>query len=67
VVSADLACDPIPGMHDVAILRSVLQTLSAEEARKVLRMSIRRSIPESGCTSLEEACSTTRDSSLNLL
>ena len=36
VVSADLTCDPIPGMHDVAILSSVIQTLSAEEARQVI-------------------------------
>jgi hypothetical protein len=36
VVSADLTCDPIPGMHDVAILSSVIQTLSAEKARQVI-------------------------------
>ena len=36
VVSADLTSDPIPGMHDVAILSSVIQTLSAEEARQVI-------------------------------
>ena len=36
VVSADLTCDPIPGMYDVAILSSVIQTLSAEEARQVI-------------------------------
>jgi 2-polyprenyl-3-methyl-5-hydroxy-6-metoxy-1,4-benzoquinol methylase len=36
VVSADLACDPIPGMYDVVILSSVIQTLSAEEARQVI-------------------------------
>jgi SAM-dependent methyltransferase len=36
VVSADLTCDLIPGMHDVAILSSVIQTLSAEEARQVI-------------------------------
>jgi hypothetical protein len=36
VVSADLTCDPLPGMHDVAILSSVIQTLSAEEARQVI-------------------------------
>ena len=35
VVSADLTCDPIPGMYDVAILSSVIQTLSTEEARQV--------------------------------
>lgn len=36
VVSADLTHDPIPGMYDVAILSSVIQTLSAEEARQVI-------------------------------
>lgn len=36
VVSADLTCDAIPGMYDVAILSSVIQTLSAEEARQVI-------------------------------
>ena len=36
VVSADLTCDPIPGTYDVAILSSVIQTLSAEEARQVI-------------------------------
>ena len=36
VVSADLTCDPIPGTYDVAILSSVIQTLSAEEARQVV-------------------------------
>jgi ubiquinone/menaquinone biosynthesis C-methylase UbiE len=36
VVSADLTCDPIPGMYDAAIISSVLQTLSAEEARQVI-------------------------------
>ncbi len=37
VVSADLTCDPIPGMYDTAFLGSVIQTLSSEDARKVLR------------------------------
>ena len=37
VVSADLRYDPIPGMYDVAILSSVIQTLSADKARKVIK------------------------------
>jgi SAM-dependent methyltransferase len=37
VVSADLTCDPIPGMHDAGMLSSVIQTLSAEDSRKVIR------------------------------
>ena len=36
VVSADLTCDPIPGMYDVVVLSSVIQTLSAEEAQQVI-------------------------------
>jgi 2-polyprenyl-3-methyl-5-hydroxy-6-metoxy-1,4-benzoquinol methylase len=36
VVSADLTRDPIPGMYDVAIISSVIQTLSADEARYVI-------------------------------
>jgi len=36
VVSGDLTCDPIPGKYDVAFLSSVIQTLSAEEARLVI-------------------------------
>ena len=36
VVSADLTRDPISGMYDVAILSSVIQTLSTEEARQVI-------------------------------
>jgi len=36
VVSGDLTCDPIPGMYDVAILSSVIQTVSAEDARQVI-------------------------------
>jgi len=36
VASANLTCDPIPGMYDAAILSSVIQTLSAEEARQVI-------------------------------
>ncbi len=36
VVSADLTRDPIPGMYDVAIISSVIQTLSADEARHVI-------------------------------
>ena len=36
VVSADLTSDPIPGMYDAAIISSVIQTLSAEEARQVI-------------------------------
>ncbi len=36
VVSADLTSDPIPGMYDVAIISSVIQTLSKEEARQVI-------------------------------
>ena len=36
VVSADLTCDPISGMYDAAILSSVIQTLSAEDARQVI-------------------------------
>ena len=36
VVSADLTCDPIPDMYDVAILSSVIQTISAEDARQVI-------------------------------
>jgi SAM-dependent methyltransferase len=36
VVAADLTSDPIPGMYDVVILSSVIQTISAEEARRVL-------------------------------
>lgn len=36
VVSADLTCDIIPGMYDVAILSSVIQTISADEARLVI-------------------------------
>jgi ubiquinone/menaquinone biosynthesis C-methylase UbiE len=36
VVSANLTCDPIPGMYDVVILSSVIQTISAEEARLVI-------------------------------
>ena len=36
VMSADLTCDPISGMYDAAILSSVIQTLSADGARKVI-------------------------------
>jgi 2-polyprenyl-3-methyl-5-hydroxy-6-metoxy-1,4-benzoquinol methylase len=36
VVSADLTKDSIPGSYDVAIIGSVLQTISAEDARKVV-------------------------------
>jgi SAM-dependent methyltransferase len=36
VVAADLTCDPIPGMYDGAIIGSVIQTISAEEARQVI-------------------------------
>jgi len=36
VVSGDLTCDPIQGMYDVAFLGSVIQTISAEEARQVI-------------------------------
>jgi hypothetical protein len=36
VVSADLTYDPIPGMYDAAFLSAVIQTISAEEARKVI-------------------------------
>jgi SAM-dependent methyltransferase len=36
VVSADLTCDPIPGIHDAGMLSSVIQTLSAEDSRKVI-------------------------------
>jgi 2-polyprenyl-3-methyl-5-hydroxy-6-metoxy-1,4-benzoquinol methylase len=36
VVSADLTCDSIQGTYDVAILSSIIQTLSAEEARQVI-------------------------------
>jgi SAM-dependent methyltransferase len=37
VLSADLAADPIPGEYDAALLGAVIQTISAEEARKVIR------------------------------
>lgn len=37
VVSADLTCDPIPGSYDAAILSSLIQTLSAVEARQVIK------------------------------
>ncbi|MFC2063617.1 methyltransferase [Chloroflexota bacterium] len=36
VVSADLTSDQIPGTHDVAFIGSVIQTISAEKARKVI-------------------------------
>ncbi|MBW8011738.1 MAG: methyltransferase domain-containing protein [Chloroflexi bacterium] len=36
VVPADLTRDPLPGMYDVAILSSVIQTLSAEAAQQVI-------------------------------
>ncbi len=36
VVSANLIRDPIPGMYDVAIISSVIQTLSSEEAQQVI-------------------------------
>jgi SAM-dependent methyltransferase len=36
VVAADLTRDPIPGMYDTAIIGSVIQTISAEEARQVI-------------------------------
>ena len=36
VVSADLTSDPIPGMYEVAILSSVIQALSVEDARQVI-------------------------------
>jgi SAM-dependent methyltransferase len=36
VVSADLTVDPVPGMYDVAILGSVIQTLSAHSAVQVI-------------------------------
>jgi hypothetical protein len=36
VISADLTVDPIPGEYDVAILGSVLQTLSEEEVSRVV-------------------------------
>lgn len=36
VVSADLTCDPIPGKYDSAILNSITQTISQEEARSVI-------------------------------
>lgn len=36
VVPADLTYDPIPGMYDAAFLSAVIQTLSAEQARKVI-------------------------------
>jgi len=36
VVSGDLRVDSIPGMYDVAILGSVIQTISAESARRII-------------------------------
>ena len=36
VVSANLTSDPIPGKYDAAIISSVIQTLSAEEAQQVI-------------------------------
>jgi SAM-dependent methyltransferase len=36
VVSADLTCEPIPGMHDAGMLSSVIQTLSAGDSRRVI-------------------------------
>ena len=36
VVSADLTTDPIPGNYDAAILSSIIQVVSAEEARKII-------------------------------
>jgi SAM-dependent methyltransferase len=37
VVSADLATDQIPGEYDAALLSAVIQTVSAEEARRVIK------------------------------
>ena len=36
VVSANLTSDPIPGIYDAAFLSAVIQTLSAEDARKAI-------------------------------
>jgi SAM-dependent methyltransferase len=36
VVAADLTYEPIPGLCDVAFLGSLIQTISAEDARKVI-------------------------------
>lgn len=36
VISIDLTRDPIPGRFDVAILSSIIQVVSAEEARKII-------------------------------
>ncbi|MFC2046435.1 methyltransferase, partial [Chloroflexota bacterium] len=47
VVPADLTCDPIPGMHDAGMLSSVIQSLSAEHARKVIR-NVGRAIKPGG-------------------
>lgn len=47
VVAADLIHDPIPDTYDVAFLRSVIQTLSAEEAGEVIQ-NIGRSLVEGG-------------------
>jgi SAM-dependent methyltransferase len=37
VIPLDLTIDPIPGMYDVAFLGSVIQTLSADSARAVVK------------------------------
>jgi cyclopropane fatty-acyl-phospholipid synthase-like methyltransferase len=37
VVSADITREPLTGSFDIAVLKGVLQTLSAEEARAALR------------------------------
>jgi SAM-dependent methyltransferase len=36
VISADLAIDPIPGKYDAALLSSIIQVVSPEEARKII-------------------------------
>ncbi len=36
VISADLTIEPIPGEYDVAFLSSIIQVVSADEARKII-------------------------------
>ena len=36
IISADLATGPIPGMYDAAFLSSIIQVVSAEEARDII-------------------------------
>jgi hypothetical protein len=36
VISADVVKDPIPGSYDVAILSSIIQVVSPEEARSII-------------------------------